>query len=326
MKTALVKNRYPLFSLKFIEAYIVTMRPYLMFVSGITGIAGFSFGPALFSFNYLLLFSAAFLSYGFGQALTDCFQIDTDSLSSPYRPLTKGLVSKNIFLIISCIGLSYCVLIFSLFNPLNFILGIISGAGLATYTTFKRRWWGGPFYNSWIVGILFLISFLSVSNENIESSKLIFSLCAVFFGYANFVLSGYFKDISADRSTGYNTLPVAFGRKTSAIASDAFAFLTILSSSIAVLLISTSTNSSYSFISIIFLFTGSIVLFIAQTRLHRVRTDDEAHHSISFVVHSYILILSAVAAANKPEWSIFLLLYYICYLFILKIRPSKNQI
>jgi geranylgeranylglycerol-phosphate geranylgeranyltransferase len=326
MEAGAIKNRYPLFSLKFIGAYIVTMRPYLMFVSGITGIAGFSFGPTSFSINYLLLFSAAFLSYGFGQALTDCFQIDTDSLSSPYRPLTKGVVSKKLFLIISCTGLSYCVLIFSFFNPLNLILGIISGIGLATYTTFKRRWWGGPFYNSWIVGILFLISFLSVSDETFLSSKLIFSLCAVFFGYANFVLSGYFKDIFADRSTGYNTLPVVFGRKISSIVSDAFAFLTILFSSTAVLLILINSNNRSSFISIIFLFTGSIILFTAQTRLHRVRTDDEAHHSISFVVHSYILILTSIAVANQPEWSIFLLFYYIFYLFILKIRPSKNQI
>ena len=37
------------------------------------------------------------------------------------------------------------------------------------------------------------------------------ALLAVFFGYANFVLAGYFKDVDADRATGYHTLPVVFG-------------------------------------------------------------------------------------------------------------------
>jgi geranylgeranylglycerol-phosphate geranylgeranyltransferase len=323
METKHVKIKYPLFSIEFCKSYLITMRPYLMFVSGVTGIAGISFGTSTFSAGYLLLFSAAFLSYGFGQALTDCFQIDTDSISSPYRPLTKGLVSKSQIFVVSCFGMIYCVLVYSLFNPVNLILGILAGTGLATYTPFKRKWWAGPFYNSWIVGILFLMSVLSVSTG---TPKLIYSLGAVFFGYSNFVLSGYFKDISADRATGYNTLPVVFGRKVSSIISDVFAFLTLVFSSAAVLLIFRNNYSSYSFISIIFLIIGTAVLVIAQVQLHLVHSDDEAYHPISYVVHSYILILSSVAAANKPEWGLFLTAYYFFYLFVLKIRPSKNQI
>ena len=328
MRTELVSGKISFFSMEFVNAYIITMRPYLMFVSGITGIAGMSFGTLSFSPGYLLLFSAAFLSYGFGQALTDCFQIDTDSISSPYRPLTKGTVSRNQFLFISSMGLTYCVLVFTYFNPLNLVLGVISGLGLATYTPFKRRWWGGPFYNSWIVGILFIISSLSVIGTSavLFSDTFIFSLCAVFFGYANFVLSGYFKDISADRTTGYNTLPVVFGRKISSVVSNLFALFALGFTSLALLKIFESSLSYYSFISILFLIGGMTSSIIAQTRLHIVKTDDESYHAISFVVHSYILLLSAIIIANKPEWSLFLIIYYICYLVVLKIRPAKNQI
>ncbi len=327
MNNNLINNRLPLLSIEFGKAYLVTMRPYLMFVSGITGIAGMSFGTMTNS-SFLLLFSAAFLSYGFGQALTDCFQIDTDSISSPYRPLTKGLVSQNQILFISLAGLTYCVLVFSFFNPLNLILGIISGAGLATYTPLKRKWWGGPFYNAWIVGVLFTMAFLAALNGNSFHISIIFilPLSTVFFGYANFVLSGYFKDISADRATGYNTLPVVFGRKVSAIVSDIFAFFTIISSSVAVVIILKVNYNNYSFISIIFLLIGSVILIIAQIHLHYVKTDDESYRPISFVVHAYILILSAIASANQPLWSLVLIVYYLCYLFTLKIRPSKNQI
>ena len=139
-------------------------------------------------------------------------------------------------------------------------------------------------------------------------------------------MSGYFKDISADLATGFNTLPVVYGRNISAVVSDIFALFTIISSSSAVFIILKVNYNGYSFISIIFLIIGSVVLIIAQIRLHFVKTDDEAYRPISFVVHAYILILSAIASANKPGWSLVLIVYYLCYLFTLKIRPSKNQI
>ncbi|MGB5289679.1 MAG: hypothetical protein WBN42_14415, partial [Ignavibacteriaceae bacterium] len=85
-------EQYPVLSLRFLKAYIITMRPYLMFVSGVTGIVGMSFAASRDPIKTSLIFIASFLSYGFGQALTDCFQIDTDSISSPYRPLTQGVV------------------------------------------------------------------------------------------------------------------------------------------------------------------------------------------------------------------------------------------
>lgn len=94
--------------------YIITMRPYLMFVSGITGIAGLSFSNNLSLLQTILVFFASFFSYGFGQALTDCFQIDTDSISSPYRPLTQGKISKSLVLIISAAGLILCILVFTI--------------------------------------------------------------------------------------------------------------------------------------------------------------------------------------------------------------------
>ncbi len=327
MKSVVINNSYSILSSEFLKSYIITMRPYLMFVSAITGLAGFSFGSIELSLELFLLFSAAFLSYGFGQALTDCFQIDTDSISSPYRPLTKGVVSKRQILFLSIAGLSYCVIVFTSFNKMNLLLGIISGLGLATYTPFKRKWWGGPFYNSWIVGVLFLMSFLSSTPLcGPNSIKILSALSAVFFGYANFVLSGYFKDISADRLTGYNTLPVVFGRKISSIVCDVFAALTFLFSLMTIFIILIDKDFNNSFLPIIFLVIAAIVLINAQVHLHQVTKDDEAYHSISRVVHSYILFLSSITFANKPEWFLILLIFYLCYFLVLKARPAKNQI
>lgn len=295
-----------------------------MFVSGITGIAGISFSQGISAVQLILISIASFLSYGFGQALTDCFQIDTDSISSPYRPLTQNVVSKKSFMLTSVIGLSLCVAIFAVYYPGNLAAGVIAGCGLATYTYFKRRWWGGPFYNAWIVLVLFFMAALA-SNVYTFSQNVYYAAAAVLFGYANFVLSGYFKDISADKATGYNTLLVVFGRKASAIVSDIFAVLLITASFMSIS--SGSENYLSSNIPCMLLFlTGSFLAIYAQIRLHAVKTDQEAFRAIAPVVHSYILLLSSIVLSNKPGWIIPIGLFYIGYILVLKIRPSKEQI
>jgi 4-hydroxybenzoate polyprenyltransferase len=323
-------EQYPVLSFRFLKAYIITMRPYLMFVSGITGIAGLSFAVELDLFKTVLIFIACFLSYGFGQALTDCFQIDTDSLSSPYRPLTQGIVNRNHFLIISGLGLFFCISILTYYNPLNLLLGVLAGFGLTTYTYFKRKWWVGPFYNSWIVLVLFMMAYLAGSGQtNLDFSNPIFlaAILAVFFGYANFVLTGYFKDIRADKATEYNTLPVVFGRKTSSIVSDVFGF--IASASVFVLIITLAFDSfPYQTIlrALVFAYGGIGASIFSQMNLHSVKTDAEAHRAIAPCVHSYILLLSSLAILNQPEWFIPLLAFYSVYIIVLKVRPAKEQI
>ena len=304
------------------------MRPYLMFVSGITGIAGMSFSDNLAFISGLIIFQATFLSYGFGQALTDCFQIDTDSISSPYRPLTQGYVSRKHFLVLSCVGLIYCVAILSVYNSINLLLGIIAGLGLVTYTTFKRKWWAGPFYNSWIVSVLFLMSLFASTTISLYEINLTIglTLVAVFFGYSNFVLVGYYKDIEADEQTGYNTLPVVFGRKTSAMISNVFASFAVF----ATIMIFYITAAQTEFIQLIpaaaFLMAAVISTLYTQRQLRQVMYDEEAYKAVSPSVHSYLLTLSSITTMNKPSWSIFALLFYMAFIAVMNLRPTKSQI
>jgi geranylgeranylglycerol-phosphate geranylgeranyltransferase len=329
MNTIALKT-YPVFSLKFVKAYITTMRPYLMFVSGITGLAGLSFSTEITLLKSLMIFQATFLSYGFGQALTDCFQVDTDSISSHYRPLTQGVVNKKHFLIISFIGLIYCISVLTFYNPLNILLGAVAGLGLLTYTYFKRKWWSGPFYNAWIVVVLFLMAYLAGAEKNyfeLDNPILIAAILTVFFGYANFVLTGYFKDVEADRATNYKTLPVVHGRKISAVVSDVFGLVASASVFILLLILTFNSFSSKTLTnSLIFAYAGIGISILTQLNLHSVRTDDEAHKAITPCVHSYILLLSSLAVLNKPDWFIPLIVFYFLYLIIMKIRPAKEQI
>jgi geranylgeranylglycerol-phosphate geranylgeranyltransferase len=300
-----------------------------MFVSGITGLVGMSFNTHISSTAFVLRFAASFLSYGFGQALTDCFQIDTDSLSSPYRPLTRGVISRMQTFLVSTIGLTFCIAIFASGNLTNLLIGAAAGSGLATYTYFKRRWWGGPFYNAWIVAGLCSMAFLSGGESlySLGSSSIVLVLLCVLFAYANFVLSGYFKDIRADRATGYNTLPVVSGMEISSRVSDFFAVAAVF---FAFLCVSGATAAGHSGAGafagwLVFVAAAGVSLF-AQVQLHRVTTDNEAHRAIVPVVHAYILLLSSIIISQKPEWGGFLCLFYAAFISVLKIRPATNQI
>lgn len=317
------------FTLDFLKAYVVTMRPYLMFVSGATGLVGISFIPRLSIAEFILRFAASFLSYGFGQALTDCFQIDTDSLSSPYRPLTQGVISRLQTFVVSAVGLSCCISVFAAGNLSNLLLGAAAGSGLATYTYFKRRWWGGPFYNAWIVVVLCSMAYMSGAESFalLTIPPMIWVLLCVLFGYANFVMSGYFKDIEADRATGYETLPVVFGRRVSAWTSDFLALTSIICAAIVMSMTTRPTQATpWEIMPWAFFLVALAASLLAQVRLHTVTSDENAHSAIAPVVHSYILLLSGIACLQKPEWAGVLVLFYAAFVGVMKIRPAKNQI
>ena len=329
METLINNNPYRTLSIDFAKDYIITMRPYLLFVSGVTGICGMSFIDELSVSKAILISLASFLSYGFGQALTDCFQTDTDSISSPYRPLTQGRISKSQVLVVSITGLIFCISIFAIYNPVNLWWGALSGFGLATYTYFKRRFWSGPFYNAWIVAVLFLMAYLCGSDilTFTGNHNFIYGLSAVFWGYTNFVLVGYFKDVEADRATGYNTFLVVFGRRLSSIAANIFGLMTILTT----LSVFTYSNSLDQLIQdrpyeTIILLIGSLVMLLCQVLVHFIKKDDESSNAISLSVHAYILLLSSIIVLNKQEWLIPMIIFYALFNLTMILRPAKTQI
>ncbi len=279
--------------------------------------------PLLWSRPLTLFYGLVFFfSYGFGQALTDCFQLDTDELSSPYRPLVKGLIQKRDVLTVSLVSLSVSGLILSYANIWNISLAAVAIGGLATYTFFKRRWWGGPFYNAWIVAVLGLMGYLCGGVSLFEAWKnpyLPGYLLTIFFGYSNFVLIGYFKDIEADKKTGYMTLPVVFGRSISSWVSVLFAVFTLMTP---VILIFKDTQWQ----SASLLITGTFFVFLAQYQTFKVRTDDDAHRPIANVVHGYLMVLGSLVCFQKPSWYLFLLTFYFLFVVTLKKRPMRQQI
>ncbi len=323
---AIIAHQARFLCLPFWRDYVTTMRPYLLFVSGVTGIAGVSLGPTVSPAAAVVLSVVFFLAYGFGQALTDCFQTDTDSLSAPYRPLVRGTLLPQDVLVVSLGGLTVSAVIVVWFNPVNVLAAGLTVFGLATYTWFKRRWWAGPWYNAWIVSLLVLIGYQCASGGaggmDAPRPALYGTMLAALAAYANFVLTGYYKDIAADRATGYKTLPVVFGRRASAWVSDGLATLAFVGAGIGV----SGARGVQVLAATGFLAGAAVFATVAQWRLHGIRTDEEAHRAIEPVVHSYILLLCGIAAAHKPTWAVLLVGFYLAFVWTARHRPMMAQI
>jgi 4-hydroxybenzoate polyprenyltransferase len=324
---------YPLSTKGFWKAYWITMRPYLLFVSGVAGMAGFAAGPETNLAATVSVFLVFFLSYGFGQALTDCFQTDTDSISSPYRPLVQGVISRKQVLFVSLGSLTIGCLALLLLNPRIIIPGLLCITGLTTYTYFKRRWWGGPFYNAWIVSLLPLIGFMAAAGTNssiaaiLRNNILMSIIISVFFSYANFVLMGYFKDISADRASGYNTFVVVYGWKKAATGSDVLAILSIAATGRAVLsALESETVAPLSWIAIPIFFAAVLVLILAQIGIHRTRDEKEAFRPIANVVRGFVLLHLSEICLLQPSCVVVAILFYLTFELTLKTRPEKGQV
>ncbi|MEA3408865.1 MAG: UbiA family prenyltransferase [Candidatus Eisenbacteria bacterium] len=325
----MTENRYRLLSFGFLKSYVVTMRPYLLFVSGAAGMVGLAFIESPQLWRVALAFVALFFSYGLGQALTDCFQTDTDAISAPYRPLVRGVVSKTQVFWVSLVGLTVVVLILAYLNPWILPLGFLAVIGLLTYTHFKRRWWGGPPWNAWIVAILPMMGRLVDRNYSLgelirfgdlRTPAFCLSVIAIFAGYANFVVMGYFKDISADRETGYRTFPVAFGWRANAVYGDVTALV------VAGLTAWVVALTGGGFPAWVVLAAAVALQLHAQVSVHRTRDEHAVGTPIANGVRALIFFCLAIVLALKPGWIGPAGIFYMAFELTLRLRPERGQV
>ncbi len=313
--------------IRFVRSVLIHMRPYLLFVSGISGLAGMSlFEGTLGLQKFSLLFICFFLGYGFGQALTDCFQTDTDKISSPYRPLSQGLISKQALFGVSLAGLLLigATLIYS--NSSNIVLAIATVIGLISYTHFKKNYWmGGPIWNSLIVSLLPILGLLSADpslglNVIWSVPMLSFVIAFNFFAYFNFVLIGYLKDITADRETNYNTFPVRFGWSPTVMLGNVILGLGILFLWFSVPVFTTPVG--------IFMALAFIVGVYGQIKAiyPKEKSEEYSHIPIESTVRFFLLGNAAIVLSNKPELLLFVSIFYVGFELILFLRPERNQI
>lgn len=317
-------------SVSFWKAFWLTMRPYLIFISGSAGLVGLSFIESPHPIRVILAFLPLLFSYGLGQALTDCFQTDTDAISSSYRPLVRGIISRKQVFAISLAGLILGIILLTYLNPFIFLAGGAAVLGLLSYTILKKKWWGGPFWNSWIVALLPIIGRMVDRSfrvkdvfhfGNLQSTAFLFAIAALHFGYGNFVVMGYLKDVSADSQTGYRTFPVVFGWKATAIYSDSLALIASFFTGLTLFSI-----GNPSLLGLAIFVAALAVNFIAQVKIHRTRQESQANRPIANVVRAFILYALVIVVTLKMEWVALAAVFYLLFEVALKTRPEKTQV
>jgi len=300
------------------------MRPYLLFISGAAAMVGASYVEGPLSLRMVVACGVLFLSYGFGQALTDVFQTDTDALSSPYRPLVRGLVTKRAVAVVALVMLLGVGITLSVLDSAALLLALLGIAGIASYTWFKRRWWGGPFWNSWIVALLAVISRLAIERSSLMvllgSGRFWAGIGAVFFSYANFVVVGYYKDLEADRQTGYDTFPVRFGWQANAVLSD---FNLFAATTCTAIVIATGPGG---WVPVALLVLAFAVGAAGQIKAHADTNPDHGWIPALYSCRASTAFPLAVVGANRPELALWLIVYYALFELSLRLRPEPKQV
>jgi 4-hydroxybenzoate polyprenyltransferase len=318
-------------SAAFRRAYLVTMRPYLCFVSGAAGLVGLALAPAITARALGAAFAALFLTYGLGQALTDVFQTDTDALSAPYRPLTQGAIRKGDVLVVSLTGLGLCGAVLASLNAWTLPLSALGVAGLASYSYFKRRWWAGPAWNAWVVALLPAIGYLcggARPEALLRSGDVVPAALSVFFSYAIFVLLGYFKDVSADRATGYRTLPVVAGTRVSAAVSAAFAVLALAASATLLdrLVVAWRPADLRFLAAAVLWLAGAAAIVGAHPFILFLADEKEAHRAIVWTVRGFVWLHTGEAAFARPALALPGILFCALAEWALRVRPERSQV
>jgi 4-hydroxybenzoate polyprenyltransferase len=132
---------------------------------------------------------------------------------------------------------------------------------------------------------------------------------------------GYFKDISADRQTGYNTFPVRFGWRANSIYSDLVALGAAVGSGASIWL-----SGRLNWLGAAVFVAGFLINVWAQVAIHRIRDEAKSHGPIANVVRAFVLYGLAMVLTMKPGWVLPAALFYGAFELVLKLRPERAQV
>jgi 4-hydroxybenzoate polyprenyltransferase len=210
------------------------------------------------------------------------------------------------------------------------VLAALSVLGLLTYTPFKRRWWGGPAWNSWIVALLPGLGYLAGARAPLAalaSGRIALAAASCFFSYAVFVILGYLKDARADRATGYQTVVVRFGSRPAILCSAACALAAAVASTALVAPVSPTLGVSLPALAGAGLWSwGLFTSLLGHLQGWRVERDEEAFPAVASSVRGFVALHLGEAALLRPEWTGASLVLLALFELFLRARPERSQI
>ena len=129
---------------KFIKAYIKSMRLYYAFVTGISGWVGLSFYKFLYPEDLtvartLLILGLLFLSWGINQIVNDYLGLKEDRINAPNRPMVTGELKPLPAMIVTCVLLLCMMVISWMLNPWS-LIPALAGILLNVVYEYSKAW------------------------------------------------------------------------------------------------------------------------------------------------------------------------------------------
>jgi 4-hydroxybenzoate polyprenyltransferase len=150
---------------------------------------------------------------------------------------------------------------------------------------------------------------------------------SVYFSYAVFVLLGYFKDVEADRATGYNTLVVHFGRvPTTWVSAVHFALALACSVGLLRSCLQETPMSWRTLTGGVLWLAGALALVLAHVKIAGTTRDEQAYPAIVLAVVGYVGLHLGEATLLRPAFAVAALVVFPLSLLALALRPEKTQV
>jgi geranylgeranylglycerol-phosphate geranylgeranyltransferase len=218
--------------IRFVKAYVKSMRLYYAFITGIAGWIGVSFyhfnSPE--SVNYYrsaIILVMLFLGWGINQIINDYLGLPEDRTNAPHRPMVTGelhpkaALTVSIVLLVGMSAVSYCL------NPWA-IVPVIIGVLLNVLYEYAKAWsLLGNVVFGMSIAMCTLYGFFAAGPlpDPVFTSHRISGLVLVAILNGVMTYYTYFKDYKGDRRAGKRTFVVKHGLNTARYAGIIGAFL-----------------------------------------------------------------------------------------------------
>jgi geranylgeranylglycerol-phosphate geranylgeranyltransferase len=273
-------------------AYIQLARPLnglIAFLSVIFGafLAGGNINPI---FDVIIASAIALMLLSAGNAINDYFDVESDKINKPRRPIPSGKISKHS-------ALTFSVLLFIIGTSLSLIVNWVAFL-IALFVSLTLIFYAGklrklPLLSNLVVGLLTSLTFIygGVAVGKISGAIMPAIFAFLFTSMREIVKD--IQDIDGDRATGMSSLAIKYGNKKAVYIALIFFSLLIIASPIPYLL------DYYSIYYLLCVFFGvDIVLIFCMISLIRQPSKSVAGRIANIMKFDIFIGLIAIYLGN----------------------------
>lgn len=200
----------------------------LPFAAGVCVILGelLALGKVPTIWEMALGFLSVFLISASSLILNDYFDLESDRINAPERPLPSGIVTKREVVFLSCVVTALGFLAGALLSFWALLVGILTWAvGFLYNWRFKKTGLPGNLMVSFSVGMTFIFGGISVGKP-FEVTVWFFGMLALLINLGEEIAADA-MDVDGDRKAGSRSLPVLIGRENAIRISATLFFLVV---------------------------------------------------------------------------------------------------